>query len=294
MKKAGGYLKSILPLIVMLAIQFVGSTIQLIRFMLQYGVEAGTDIYTNSTLTVLLIVDVMTLGVAGLWYYISVIKRWEKYGIRVTSLFEKKDLLDIFLLAIGMQFLVILLMTVWGILAPDAMDAYTDLIDESGIGTLGILALLATVIIGPIEEELIFRGLTIEYLKRVGASFWVINIIQALFFGIAHLNLIQGSYAFLMGLVSGYLVLRYRSIWAGIAFHMIFNGYNFLEAILSGALDKLPELLQLLLYLIAGAALVTLSLRRINRELDTKIEAENQAEIPARAEAEEQQPLYYE
>lgn len=73
MKKAGGYLKSILPLVAMLGIQFAASTVQMIRFMVQYGVEEGTQIYMNDTMTVLLISDVLLLGVAGLciisvWY----------------------------------------------------------------------------------------------------------------------------------------------------------------------------------------------------------------------------------
>ena len=90
MKRVGGYLKSILPLVAMLGIQFAASTVQVIRFMVQYGVEEGTQIYMNDTMTVLLISDVLLLGVAGLWYYISVVRRREKYGIRETSLFQKK------------------------------------------------------------------------------------------------------------------------------------------------------------------------------------------------------------
>ena len=47
MKRVGGYLKSILPLVAMLGIQFAASTVQMIRFMLQYGVEEGTQIYLS-------------------------------------------------------------------------------------------------------------------------------------------------------------------------------------------------------------------------------------------------------
>ena len=96
----------------------------------------------------------------------------------------------------------------------------------------------------------------------------MINILQALFFGIAHLNLVQGSYAFLIGLLAGYLVLRCRSIWAGIAFHMLFNGYYLVEPLVAGALGFLPEVLQVICLVVFGLLLVALPLRRLIR--DTK------------------------
>ena len=268
MKRVGGYLKSILPLVAMLGIQFAASTVQMIRFMLQYGVEEGTQIYMNDTMTILLISDVLLLGVAGLWYYISVVRRREKYGLRETSLFQKKDLAGLLLMAVGAQFLIGILMSGWEVLDPKSMQEYTDLIESAGLGESGISAILATVIIGPVAEELIFRGLTVEYLKRAGASFWVINILQALFFGIAHLNLVQGSYAFLIGLLAGYLVLRCHSIWAGIAFHMLFNGYYLVEPLIAGVLGVLPEVLQVICLVVFGLLLVALPLRRLIR--DTK------------------------
>ena len=122
-----------------------------------------------------------------------------------------------------------------------------------------------------IAEELIFRGLTVEYLKRAGAFFWVINILQALFFGIAHLNLVQGSYAFLIGLLAGYLVLRCRSIWAGIAFHMLFNGYYLVEPLVAGSLGFLPEVLQAICLVVFGLLLVALPLRRLIRKTEVSL-----------------------
>ena len=148
MKRVGGYLKSILPLVTMLGIQFAASTVQMIRFMVQYGVEEGTQIYMNDTMTILLISDVLLLGVAGLWYYISVVRRREKYGIRETSLFQKKDLIGLLLMAVGAQFLIGILMSGWEVLDPKSMQEYTDLIEGAGLGESGISAILATVIIG--------------------------------------------------------------------------------------------------------------------------------------------------
>ncbi len=84
------------------------------------------------------------------------------------------------------------------------------------------LALLATGIIVPISEEVLFRGVIYETLHKNFSAKSAI-IIQAIFFGIFHLNLIQGIYAAFFGIILGYAYYRVKSIWAPIIMHMINN-----------------------------------------------------------------------
>ena len=49
------------------------------------------------------------------------------------------------------------------------------------------------------------------------------NLIQAVFFGIYHMNLIQGIYAAFLGFIFGYLVWRYDSILITVFAHALFN-----------------------------------------------------------------------
>lgn len=70
------------------------------------------------------------------------------------------------MLAFGAQLLIGLILTVWQYAAPDMIEAYNQMMEESGIATTGFLSIIATVILAPIGEEIIFRGLTMEYLKR--------------------------------------------------------------------------------------------------------------------------------
>ena len=49
------------------------------------------------------------------------------------------------------------------------------------------------------------------------------NIIQAALFGIMHGNLVQGAYAFALGLILGYVYHKYQSLVIPILFHMSFN-----------------------------------------------------------------------
>lgn len=278
MKKIGRYLKCVLPLVVMLGIQVIASSVQLMRYILQYGLTAGTNAYMNDTMQVLLMSDVLVLLIFSLWYFVSVRKRHKQQGNKERSLFEIRDLGKLLLLAVGMQFLIGIFLSIWQILDPTRMNDYSELMDDVGIGTLSLLSVFTAAIIGPIEEELVFRGVTAEYLKRAGASFWLLNILQALLFGIAHLNLIQGSYAFFIGLVSGYLVLRYRSIFAGMTFHILFNAYNYFAIALEGILNWVPDVLVLLVYTVGGVWLTVYSLRSIRQEIRKKEEAEKKEE----------------
>ena len=74
----------------------------------------------------------------------------------------------------------------------------------------------------PVIEELIFRllimGISLRFMKFIAA-----NTLQALIFGIYHGNVIQGVYAFLLGLFIGELKNITQTIFACIGFHCIFN-----------------------------------------------------------------------
>ncbi len=70
-------------------------------------------------------------------------------------------------------------------------------------------------------EEMVFRGVVMQSLRRFGDIFALVS--SALIFGIFHLNLIQMPYAFIMGLCIGYFVMRTGSLWVGIIIHFINN-----------------------------------------------------------------------
>lgn len=106
---------------------------------------------------------------------------------------------------------------------PQILESYSELIQSTGLGETSIISMIATVILAPIGEECVFRGVTMRLLHRTGVKFWVINFVQALLFGIMHGNLVQGVYAFALGLVLGLIVYRYKSILMGILLHLTYN-----------------------------------------------------------------------
>lgn len=90
-----------------------------------------------------------------------------------------------------------------------------------GTGQL-VMAFVALVIIAPVVEEVIFRGLLLPaYVKRWGI--WAGTLVTSLLFGLVHWQLNVGIITFIMGLLLAWLYLKSRSLWPAIMFHSLKN-----------------------------------------------------------------------
>ena len=89
--------------------------------------------------------------------------------------------------------------------------------------------------VGPFVEELLIRGGVVYRLKNYGKIFSI--LISAMAFGLFHMNLIQGVFAFFVGILFAYIALEYSFLWA-VFFHIL-NNFGFSLLVESG----LPALL---------------------------------------------------
>lgn len=87
-----------------------------------------------------------------------------------------------------------------------------------------IFYVLATCVFAPLGEEFVCRGALLGVLKKYG-NWWAV-IITAALFGLLHMNFYQGPYAFLMGLVLGFVAVKTESIWCSVLIHAINNSYS--------------------------------------------------------------------
>lgn len=117
---------------------------------------------------------------------------------------------------------------------PSLIDDYINMTAYISEDSL-IFVLLTTVILGSIIEELICRGVILKRASRI-MPFYAANILQALLFALAHMNLIQIIYTFPIGLLYGYLVNKYQSIISSIILHILGNG---LAVMISRGVDSL-------------------------------------------------------
>ena len=245
-KKIGYGLLSLLPLFLMLLLQVLGIQCIFTAISVYASMQPGMDpsmlddtvyaYYMEHTAEILIFVQLLTLLVFGCWYYLGFLRRQVRAASK--QVFSFRSVAGILLLSHGMYFFVSLLLMAADSLVPDIMAEYNMLMEDNGIGSLTFFSTIATLVLAPLSEELIFRGLTLHYLKKTGLAFWAVNFIQAALFGISHLNPIQGIYAFLLGLVLGWLCKSFKNLTAPMLFHMFFN---FAGTYLASLLEAVPE-----------------------------------------------------
>ncbi len=103
----------------------------------------------------------------------------------------------------------------------DTYEQVSELIFSGGF----ILSLISVGIIAPVFEEILFRGLIFGELRKI-TKVKLALVLQALLFGIYHFNVVQGVYAFLLGLVIGFVYYRSNSIIAPILMHISINSLS--------------------------------------------------------------------
>ncbi|MCL2323698.1 MAG: CPBP family intramembrane metalloprotease [Oscillospiraceae bacterium] len=78
---------------------------------------------------------------------------------------------------------------------------------------------------GPIMEEIITRGLVFNEIK-ISSNFIIAILIQALLFGAMHLNMVQGIYAFVLGVTYGIFREKFNSLIIAFVCHIVNNSYS--------------------------------------------------------------------
>ncbi|MBR3456074.1 MAG: CPBP family intramembrane metalloprotease [Bacteroidaceae bacterium] len=89
-----------------------------------------------------------------------------------------------------------------------------------------IIGILAIAIIGPLAEEVVFRGAVCRSLLRKGVPTGLTVLISAMLFGLIHFNPAQIPFAFVMGIVLGYIYCRTGSLVPTIITHILNNSIS--------------------------------------------------------------------
>lgn len=183
-----------------------------------------TGTYDSSLrLYIFLIFSVIGIIVFGSWYRYRFINPFKGMQRNYQSGFTLLTILTLVIVAFGIQFVGESIVSIMDKITPAMAASYHEQITAMGIGqSLSPLMLLYVVVLGPIMEELAFRGLIYRF-ARLALPFWGANILQAALFGIYHGNVIQAIYAFIFGLVLGYIAHRGRGIRYSLFAHIAVN-----------------------------------------------------------------------
>ncbi|OUN84885.1 hypothetical protein B5G06_04190 [Flavonifractor sp. An52] len=159
--------------------------------------------------------------------------------------------------------LTLLLTQLIGILRGQAVTNPVD----SLAGYPTVLNLLLGCVIAPLSEEYLFRYLLLNRLRPYGDKFAILA--SALCFGLFHGNLNQLFYAFAVGALFAYVVLRTGCLWQSILLHALINFTSVGLVPLLELLGQTGELLTSLLVLgsiVVGMTFLVTSWRDIKLE----------------------------
>lgn len=230
MKKFSYFIKSLFPVILVFILQIV-AMIPTMAFYLLKSTANGGDFFSNlagltSNLeylqTLNIVYAILALLVFGIWYYHVFVKPFRNRPRKQPGGYSFHTIVSVICLGIGLQYVTTLLTDCIGMLHPELISRYNAEMSAQGYEQISVMLLVYSVLLAPIVEELVFRGLVFRF-ARHAMPFWPANILQAALFGFVHLNLVQGIYAFAMGLFLGWICHRGRGIKYSIPVHIVFN-----------------------------------------------------------------------
>lgn len=230
-----------LPLLVMLFIQY---GVIIADYIIIFIRNVISDEKTASAFSVELIMtrdynQPMNLAYVTLVRYIVYIVVFGIWLRKISSASERKQFIKFpaipaipFIIVAGVagQFFVDSALTLVRPFFSNTFSEYDKQVTSRVLGASASYVLyFAIFFVAPLAEELLFRGLIQKYVGKFfheimdkGADLCTI-LFQALLFGIYHGNMIQGIYAFVLGILLGFLAVRFNSLIPGIIFHIAIN-----------------------------------------------------------------------
>ncbi|MCQ2228320.1 MAG: CPBP family intramembrane metalloprotease [Bacteroidales bacterium] len=114
-----------------------------------------------------------------------------------------------------------------GMLGTDFINSALDLpnlLEEQLEGMSNtLMGALAIAVIGPLAEEVVFRGAMMGYMLRNNVKPWTAILVSAFLFGAIHLNPVQVPFAMIVGVIFGVIYYRTGNIILTTIIHIINN-----------------------------------------------------------------------
>ena len=183
---------------------------------------------------------------------ITLIIYWIRFAVRKKNFFKEVEIkkiatngiLPIIVTALSMNVVVSVVISnlPW---PQEWIDAYAT---NSASLDGSLMSWLAAVVMAPVLEEIVFRGLVYTRLKK-GMPTIVAAILASFVFGLCHGTAIWITYATALGLVMTWVFEKYKSLTASIIFHFSFNAMGLV-------LNMIPESMEILVWILLAVSVV--------------------------------------
>ena len=115
-----------------------------------------------------------------------------------------------------------------------------------------VLFFISVAIAPAIIEEFALRAVTMQALRKYGDKFAI--IMTALVFGLMHRNAVQGIFAFIAGVVFGYVCVATESVWTAVIVHALNNGiyvvFNVINAKDPAMFERIYPVVLILIFIV--------------------------------------------
>lgn len=238
--KVGAIFYGILMILIYMGTQLIISSVVLVPIIAKSNIAAGGDmekyqqiylenIIANSDKIALYqdIASVVSFLIAVILFYFLVYRKNRMQPNRPEGFLKNLSKLSfwgIFVTGmITMTSAVLFLNCLAAWLMPSTSAVFNEVMDVA-MGDNPVISLIIVSVLAPIAEEMLLRGVV---LNRSKLSFGMAGcvILNAILFGIFHMNPIQFIYVLPMGAFLAYLAYRYNSIIPAIAGHFIHNTF---------------------------------------------------------------------
>lgn len=176
----------------------------------------------------LLVVVAQAVGLAGALAYLAARGRlsWRILGpMRPSGLQAAYGLVIGIAGFIGVNAIIIAITQLLGPVDPPEQQLLNDL-TAGGVSTL--LAIVAAVVMAPVLEEVVFRGILFQGLKR-RIGMWPAALVSGLVFASVHVEVTQPLYSaglLALGILLAWSLHRFGNVLVPIVGHAVFNGIS--------------------------------------------------------------------
>jgi membrane protease YdiL (CAAX protease family) len=249
----------------------IGQSIRIVGIMILVAILMSPVLYLNKFISVdkeatMLIYYVLSVGIPfGIVYVI----RKRKTGIRTFNLEIRNKRIIPFIIITTIALLLGVVMPIINLIPmPEFFQqAFFEMANQKGF-----FSFLLMVIAAPIFEELIFRGIILDGLLKKYSSVKSI-LISSTLFGLIHLNPWQFVTAFTIGIFSGWIYYKTKSLSLAVLIHFTSNLIGYINIFLNNNYPMEQSLMEYyggtlnLVFIIIGCLFViTLSVFYLRRE----------------------------
>lgn len=252
------FIPTLMALVIQTAVSIFGLELYMVKGLGEVKGGNYTDFYVgvvrdytqgDAAAGMLLGYAVITSIIAA-WIFISKFRNHKVSSLRGKSKNVPLTIVGLIIFVVGMQYVTVYLLNSLASAFPSWLEEYNQLMETAGIDSeMTVLMTVYTIILGPVCEEILFRGITFSAAKKVMPVYFAI-LIQAIMFGAFHMNKLQGAYALVIGLGLGYIMYLYDNLFFTIVAHIV---YNFLGTICSNYLP-MQESESLIVFFVATLA----------------------------------------